>query len=112
VVHVADPSKLDVPANGRAVERVHGPINVEFVATGPGPDELTVRVWERGVGETSSCGTGAVAAAASARRWGFAGDRVVVHQPGGDLRVSLQGTSATLTGPAAHVCSISIEVPA
>ncbi len=109
VVHVAEPAKIDVPANGRAVESVHGPVNVEFVATGPAPDELTVRVWERGVGETSSCGTGVVAAAASARRWGFVGDDVVVHQPGGDLRVAFDGDTAALTGPAEHVCSVLVD---
>jgi diaminopimelate epimerase len=109
VAIVDDPAKRDLAAQGRSVERFHGAVNVELVAAGPGPDELTMRVWERGVGETSSCGTGAVAAAAFAHDRHLVGDRVTVHQPGGDLRVDLDGESATLTGPAEHVCTV--EVP-
>ena len=86
-----------------------GGINVEFVATGPGPDELTMRVWERGVGETRSCGSGACAAAAAFRDLKEVGDRVVVHQPGGDLIVDLGGDRILLTGPAELVCTV--EVP-
>ena len=111
VAHVADPAKRDVAADGSAVERAYGPVNVEFVAAGPGPGELTVRIWERGVGETSSCGTGAVAAASSARLLGLVGGRVVVHQPGGDLRVDLDGETAVLTGPAEHVCTVEVHRP-
>jgi diaminopimelate epimerase len=61
--------------------------------------EVTARVWERGVGETSSSGTSAVAVAAATHD---AGD-VVVHFPGGDLRVRLEGGRARLTGPAERV---------
>ena len=52
-----------------------GGTNVEFVALGPGRDELTMRVWERGVGETLACGTGSVAAAAALHHWGRVWDR-------------------------------------
>ena len=58
--------------------------------------EVTARVWERGVGETSASGTGAVAAAAATHREGH----VVVRFPGGDLEVRLEGGDAWLTGPA------------
>ena len=61
-----------------------------------GPGEVTARVWERGVGETQSSGTSAVAVAAATHGDGD----VLVHFPGGDLRVSLSGGRATLTGPA------------
>jgi diaminopimelate epimerase len=57
--------------------------------------EVTARVWERGVGETLSSGTGAVAVAAATHREGS----VVVHFPGGDLLVRLDGNRAYLTGP-------------
>jgi diaminopimelate epimerase len=60
------------------------------------PGEVTARVWERGVGETSASGTSAVAVAAATHGDG----EVVVHFPGGDLRVRLSAGSAWLTGPA------------
>jgi diaminopimelate epimerase len=58
--------------------------------------EVTARVWERGVGETASSGTGAVAVAAACVGTG----RVTVHFPGGDLGVRFEGRRAFLTGPA------------
>jgi diaminopimelate epimerase len=60
------------------------------------PGEVTARVWERGVGETSASGTSAVAVAAATQGDG----EVVVHFPGGDLLVRLQNGEAWLTGPA------------
>jgi diaminopimelate epimerase len=60
------------------------------------PGEVTARVWERGVGETSASGTSAVAVAAATHDAG----EVLVHFPGGDLRVRLEGGRAYLTGPA------------
>ena len=72
--------------------------NVE-VARVDGAGEVTARVWERGVGETRSSGTGAVAVAAATHGEGD----VVVHFPGGDLRVRLEDGRAWLTGPAVEV---------
>jgi diaminopimelate epimerase len=60
------------------------------------PGEVTARVWERGVGETAASGTSAVAVAAATHPDG----EVVVHFPGGDLRVRLAEGRAWLTGPA------------
>jgi diaminopimelate epimerase len=69
------------------------------VARVDGPGEVTARVWERGVGETSASGTSAIAVAAATHEQG----EVVVHFPGGDLRVRLEGGRAYLRGPAAPV---------
>jgi diaminopimelate epimerase len=66
------------------------------VARVDGAGEVTARVWERGVGETSASGTSAVAVAAATHAEGD----VLVHFPGGDLRVRLSGGRAWLTGPA------------
>ena len=63
------------------------------------PGEVTARVWERGVGETTASGSSAVAVAAATHGEGD----VLVHFPGGDLRVRLSGGRATLIGPAEPV---------
>jgi len=63
------------------------------------PGEVTARVWERGVGETTASGSSAVAVAAATHGEGD----VLVHFPGGDLRVTLRDGQATLTGPAERV---------
>jgi diaminopimelate epimerase len=76
--------------------------NVEFVALADG--ELRARVWERGVGETMACGTGACAVAVAANEAGLVPDRATVRFPGGALEVERQGDgSVNLTGPAVHV---------
>jgi diaminopimelate epimerase len=60
------------------------------------PGRVTARVWERGVGETSSSGTSAVAVAAATQGEG----ETSVTFPGGTLRVTISGGKASLTGPA------------
>lgn len=77
------------------------------VARVDGPGEVTARVWERGVGETSSSGTSAVAVAAATHGEGD----VVVHFPGGDLHVRLERGRAYLRGPAAPVDESSHDRP-
>jgi diaminopimelate epimerase len=72
--------------------------NVQVVRV-DGPGEVTARVWERGVGETSASGTSAVAVAAATHGVG----KVLVHFPGGDLLVRIAGDRAWLTGPAEPV---------
>ncbi len=75
--------------------------NVNFVKVG---EPLEIRTYERGVeGETYSCGTGAVASAAIARKLGLVGDEVMVETRGGPLIVSFEGDRAFLEGPAVTV---------
>ena len=77
--------------------------NVELVRP-LGENHVEMRVHERGVGETRSCGTGAVAAAvAAAHAAGTPGGVWTVNVPGGRLRVSLEEKMARLTGPAVLV---------
>ncbi len=84
-----------------------GPANVEFVVDGP---TLAMRVYERGVGETRSCGTGACAAAvATAVRSGRGPGRYAVEVPGGRLTVEWDDVSATLTGPAEIVATGTLD---
>jgi diaminopimelate epimerase len=78
--------------------RFPGRTNVQ-VARVDRPGEVTARVWERGVGETASSGTSAVAVAAATHGEGT----VVVHFPGGDLTVRLEDARASLIGPVERV---------
>ena len=111
VLFVDDPSAVDVERHGRHLEhdaRFPNRVNVEFIAV-TATDVVTMRVWERGVGETQSCGTGACAAAAVAHRRGLVGERVVVNIPGGELDVSL-GDTVLLGGPVVHVFDVEIDL--
>jgi diaminopimelate epimerase len=91
-------------------ERFPKGTNVEFVMP-TGADALRMRVWERGVGETLSCGTGACAAAAVAHRRGLVGEHVTVRVPGGDLTVDL-GDTVRLGGPVRHVFDVDVDADA
>jgi len=112
VLVVADAGAVDVEQRGAPAEAsVPGGVNVEFVTPGPGADELTLRTWERGSGETLACGSGSCAAAAAARAWGLVGERVVVRNPGGTLEVTFDGDGAvTLTGPAQLVAVVEVDL--
>lgn len=66
--------------------------------------ELRVRVWERSVGVTLACGTGACASMVAARLRGAVGDDVAVHLPGGTLSIAWDGAGEVMmAGPAATV---------
>src|SRR5688572_3598019 len=89
VVFVDDPAALDLPEIGPRFERhpfFPNRVNTEFIRV-DGPTRLTMRVWERGAGETMACGTGACAAAVAAARTGRAERRCTVALPGGDLEI-------------------------
>jgi diaminopimelate epimerase len=112
VILLPDLLGVDLARAGAAAQDVYdGGINVELIAPAPISDELVMRVWERGVGETLACGTGSCAAAAAAREWGVVGDRVRVHNPGGTLDVGLNGSRASLSGLVRRVCAVEVEVP-
>ncbi len=77
--------------------------NVEFVQLIKA-NELKVRVWERGAGETLACGTGACASLAAAVKTRQASSKAVVHLPGGDLEVEWGGNNQIyLTGEAEEI---------
>jgi diaminopimelate epimerase len=93
---------LTVPPGFDPVMFPHG-VNVELINV-IGDDALRMRVYERGVGETRSCGTGTVASVAS---WlagqGRTTGSATVDVLGGQVSVTIEPTTSTLTGPAVLV---------
>ena len=84
-------------------------VNVN-VATVLAPSHLKLRVWERGVGLTRACGTGACATAVAAIRSGKVTSPVTVSLPGGDLEIAwAPGGTIRMTGPATHVFTGEID---
>ena len=86
-------------------------VNVEFVEI-TGENELSMRVYERGSGETRSCGTGtcAVALAASLHTKTRLPAKWIINPPGGRLEVTIDGHSnATLIGPAVLIKDVDIS---
>jgi diaminopimelate epimerase len=70
-----------------------------------------MRVWERGVGETQACGTGACAAAVALHTWGRVGSRVIVHQPGGDADVEVRDDGTViLSGPSQRIATCTVDM--
>lgn len=107
VVEVAGVTMAAVASIGSAIEHAAlfpAGANVGF-AERVAEDHLRLRVWERGVGETRACGSGACAAMAVLRRRGRVGARVAVDLPGGRLVIEWAGPGHRLrmTGPAAFV---------
>ncbi len=105
VFFVPDAHAIDLARLGPLIE--HDPlfparINVN-VATIAARDAIRLRVWERGVGETRACGTGACATAVAAMRRGLTGRRVTVMLTGGPLLIEWRDDGRiVMTGPAAE----------
>lgn len=78
--------------------------NVEFALI-RSRSHIDLRVWERGVGETNACGTGAAATVFAAHERGHVDTTVTVTLPGGDLRIELTGEGVWMEGPAEFVFS-------
>ncbi len=94
--------KIPVEEIGPAIEHHEAfpeRVNVEFVRV-VGPNELKMRTWERGNGETPACGTGACAAAVAAVLNGYCklNENITVNVKGGKLSVTYDGVDAFLSG--------------
>ncbi|MDM7832056.1 diaminopimelate epimerase [Cellulomonas edaphi] len=108
-----EPLVVPVPPHGTNVELVV-PLGEQEV-DGRVVGRVRMRVHERGVGETRSCGTGAVAAAMAVRAWAGAGapDVWLVDVPGGTVRVTaLPDGEAELAGPAVLVAEAQVDLDA
>lgn len=107
VIEVPDLDAAPVARLGPAVQaRSEFPegVNVGFAQI-LARDHIRLRVFERGVGETLACGSGACAAVVALARRGRVGDSVRVDLPGGTLHIDWPGPEAPvrMTGPAAFV---------
>jgi diaminopimelate epimerase len=106
VIFTDDLSSIDLPVVGPQIENdSHFPnrTNVEFVKV-INDKEIEAVVWERGVGETLACGTGACACVAAAHLAGKIGRRALVRLPGGNLDIEWNDDNHILMrGPAEKV---------
>lgn len=101
-------SHFPLPQIGPKVEHLAiFPNRVNFeVARVLNRQHIEVRVWERGVGETLACGSGACAVAVAAQLCGYTDNKVNIKLPGGILQVEWNGTGEVLlSGPAEKVFS-------
>lgn len=113
VVFVPDVAAVPLEDVGPRFE--HSPlfperVNAEFVQI-LGRQELRMRVWERGSGETWACGTGACAAAVAAVLNGHSqhGQPITVHLKGGDLTIVVTPETVSMTGEAVRVFDGTVE---
>ena len=103
IFFVPDCSAVELDRLGPEIE--HDPVfpqrvNVN-VASITSRSHIRLRVWERGVGETRACGTGACATAIGAMRRGLVDRSVTVSLPGGDLQIEwTEAGRIQMTGPA------------
>jgi diaminopimelate epimerase len=109
---VAAVAAIDLAALGPKLE--HDPLFPERANIGVaqilGPDEIRLRVWERGAGITLACGTGACAALVAAHRRGLVGRRARLRLDGGELLVEWRGDGhVVMTGPTAISFAGSFE---
>jgi diaminopimelate epimerase len=114
VLRVNDVDTAPVGTLGPALEhheRFPRRANIGFMEV-VGRGHIRLRVFERGVGETRACGTGACAAVVAGRLQGLLDARVNVDLPGGRLRIGWpgDGESVTMTGPATRVFEGWIEL--
>ncbi|KUK86026.1 MAG: Diaminopimelate epimerase, partial [candidate division TA06 bacterium 34_109] len=113
VIFTEDVERFPVTEIGPFMEKHHlfpERTNVEFVQP-INDQELKLRVWERGVGETMACGTGASAAVVAGILNKRVKNEVVVHLKGGDLKIEWsEGGPVYMTGPAESVFKGSVQI--
>ncbi|MFP5254908.1 MAG: diaminopimelate epimerase [Acidimicrobiia bacterium] len=105
------PARDELIAIGSRIDAATpGGANVEIVREAADGAFLDMVVFERGVGPTLACGTGACATAVAAHRWGLAGRRAVVHMPGGSVEVVVDDP-VLLIGDATSVAAVDVPWP-
>lgn len=103
------PGRDELVAIGSRIDgSIPGGANVELIQ--PTTGGLDLVVYERGVGPTRACGTGACAAAAAAHEWELVGETSTVHMPGGPVDITL-GDPVLLTGEATSIAIFDTPWP-
>ena len=108
--------EFDVDKVGKAIESHEAfpnRTNVDFLLVSEKKkNEIQVRTYERGVGETLSCGTGSTASVLTLNKLGYVhlNEPVIVHTAGGDLVVEIKEEGAYLQGPAEEVFEGAVEM--
>ena len=110
------PSEFDLNKYGSIAEQDTSlfldRVNAEFAKV-IDRENIEMRVYERGAGETLACGTGACATAVSAILNGYCDNKVTVHLLGGDLLIEWSGNendSVIMTGPAEYAFTGTVEI--
>ena len=114
VIFVKDIESAPVTQFGPSIENrdlFPNRTNVEFIEVVDSKN-IKMRVWERGAGETTACGTGATAAAVASILLGLTDSKVTVHLPGGKLLIhwDKKNNRVFMTGPAIGVFDGTVEI--
>ena len=114
VLQVADVASAPVERLGPVLERHErfpNRANIGFMEV-LAPNRISLRVFERGVGETAACGTGACAAVVIGRIWNLLEPAVTVDLPGGSLQIRWQGPGhpVWMTGEAVTVFEGTVQI--
>lgn len=112
IFHVDDANAIDPAQDGATLE--HHPLfpertNVEFCSINP-DGTIRMRVWERGVGVTMACGSGACAVVVAFARQGKVARHTQVHLDGGTLDIDWREDGVWMTGPATHVFDGTLDI--
>jgi len=112
VIVVADVDEYDVGIIGAQIEnhpQFPAKVNVGFLQITE-TNTAKLRVFERDVGETKACGTGACAAAVFAIKQGLLTSPAQIQLPGGEVIIEWQGKNVLMTGPAIRVFEGQIKL--
>jgi len=115
ILYIKDINLVDVERWGRKLE-FHSDFplktNVHFVQI-KSRSKLDIKVWERGCGATLACGTGACACVVASKLLGYSDSNVLVHLPGGELKIKWQDKDSNIfmTGPAQYIFSGNFTSP-
>ena len=118
IIFVQENSEEYAKKYGRTIETAEifpEKTHVEFVEI-VSDKEIVLNVWERGCGITLACGTGACAGVVAGILNGFLSNEVLVHLPGGDLKINWDGNSQNtdfpvfMTGPAEYAFTGTISI--